>query len=133
MKITEISLSMSEIVPTGDYKNTRPHMSITWGVDEVQDYDKLFAQAQEEIKARFNAWLPSIINKAQHNQAKSEARSEAQQSGDTQPCPLHKKASGDPVAMKKRAGGFFSHARPLNGGWDYCNGSGWKSEKGGEA
>jgi hypothetical protein len=47
---------------------------------------------------------------------------------DTKLCEVHN------VVMKKRSGkggaAFYSHARKLtNGSWDYCSGSGFKSDK----
>lgn len=63
MKIKELTLSISEIVPMGEFRNAKPMMSITW---EVSDGSVDFFAAQDELKERFSAWLPSIINRAEH-------------------------------------------------------------------
>ena len=66
MKIKELTLSISEIVPMGEFRNSKPMMSITWE-GEIN-----FEKAQTELKDRFSAWLPSIINRAEHKIAKEE-------------------------------------------------------------
>lgn len=72
-RIKEISLSMSEVVPMGEFRNARPHMSITWEVEGAEDMDIVFKEAQDELKKRFTDWLPTAINSAKHSQTNNTA------------------------------------------------------------
>ena len=85
MKVKELTLSISEIVPMGEFRNTKPMMSITW------DGDIDFEKAQQELKDRFSAWLPSIINKAEHNLQKEETKNM---------CSVHSIAMSEAVSKK---------------------------------
>lgn len=82
MKIKELKISMSEIVPTGEFKNVRPHMEITWEAESGEDMD--FEVAQKTLKDRFYAWLPDIINKAEHKEKKEQEAKEVKER-----CPIH--------------------------------------------
>ena len=84
MKLTKLEIGISEIVPTGEYTNARPHMSITFEADNGEiDFEK----AEAELTARFNAWLPSIINKAVNNQHIKEDA--AANKATPSMCPIH--------------------------------------------
>ena len=105
MTIKDLTLSISEIVPMGEFRNTKPMMSITW------EGDINFEKAQEELKARFSAWLPTIINKAEHK---------IQVEDNKKNCSVHSVAMSE--AISKKTGKPYNFHREDK---KMCFGAGW--------
>ena len=111
MTIKELTLSISEIVPMGEFRNAKPMMSITWEIDAVENYDKVFEEAKLELKNRFSALLPSIINRAEHNLKVEDAKNN---------CSVHSTAMSS--AISKKTGKPYNFHRE---GKQMCFGAGF--------
>ena len=59
-RITSITVGLTDSVKTAAYTYIKPEISLTAEVGENDSYDDIFAQLNEELKARMEAMVNQI-------------------------------------------------------------------------
>ena len=59
-RITSITVGLTDSVKVAEYTIIKPHISLTAEVGKDDSYDDVFAQLNEELKARMEAMVDQI-------------------------------------------------------------------------